>query len=262
MEDEINIMDYLKMVRKHWLLSIIVFMLILGGVMAYTFSMAPVYETRSLVMVSDSDPGSLLFSSYRPRVDINTEVEIMKSSAVFGRVLEKIPYPFEITVTPIRGSKIIEIKAEGADPELVQGAANEMAESYIDYNINIKKQQAGMLDLMISKKISKIKEELDSLKKERDDFLPEEYRTPAQQRQYEDLTTKIATKQKMYDNLLVKNEEINLAFSTVPNIRIIERAARPLRPSKPVIPLNIAVGVILGMMGAVGISYLKESRKK
>jgi capsular polysaccharide biosynthesis protein len=44
----------------------------------------------------------------------------------------------------------------------------------------------------------------------------------------------------------------------IANISIIEPARIPLKPAKPNVPLNLALGFLLGAVGGVGLAFFRE----
>ena len=64
----------------------------------------------------------------------------------------------------------------------------------------------------------------------------------------------------LYEGLLQKLKEASLeAGLHSNNIRVIDSARVPLAPSSPDIPRNLAIGLILGLCGGVGLAFLLES---
>jgi succinoglycan biosynthesis transport protein ExoP len=64
----------------------------------------------------------------------------------------------------------------------------------------------------------------------------------------------------LYEGLLQKLKEASLeAGLHSNNIRVVDSARVPLSPSSPDIPRNLAIGLILGLCGGVGLAFLLES---
>ena len=78
--------------------------------------------------------------------------------------------------------------------------------------------------------------------------------------EYQNIQREIIAKTKIYDYLLTKREEaIITANLNSANLRIIQFAEYPTNPIKPNIPLNIALGFILAIGGAIGIAIIANS---
>ncbi|MDN3511655.1 MAG: polysaccharide biosynthesis tyrosine autokinase [Candidatus Jettenia sp.] len=77
--------------------------------------------------------------------------------------------------------------------------------------------------------------------------------------QYGVLKREADTNRQMYETLLTRIKETNLAEDLkASNIRVIDYAEVPLGPYKPNKPINILVGIITGLACSVGIAFLME----
>ena len=64
----------------------------------------------------------------------------------------------------------------------------------------------------------------------------------------------------LYEGLLQKLKEATLeAGLHSNNIRVVDSARVPLVPSSPDIPRNLAIGIVLGLSGGIGLAFLLES---
>ncbi len=78
--------------------------------------------------------------------------------------------------------------------------------------------------------------------------------------QYNLLKRDVETNRQLYEGLLQKLKEAGVAAGLKSgNIRIVDRAEVPRAPSKPDIPRNLALALILGLTGGVGLAYLLEA---
>lgn len=77
--------------------------------------------------------------------------------------------------------------------------------------------------------------------------------------QYGVLKREVDTNRQVYETLLARMKETNLTEDIkMSNIRILDLAEVPLRPTKPNKTLNILLGVIVGLVGGLGIAFLME----
>ena len=98
-----------------------------------------------------------------------------------------------------------------------------------------------------------------AMKKTIADFDQEALSTNRKELKYSIFQRSVTTNQKLYDTLLSKVEESNVVKDAdVSNIRIVERAVRPLSPVKPKKKLNLALSIIFGLMTGVGLAFLLE----
>ena len=77
--------------------------------------------------------------------------------------------------------------------------------------------------------------------------------------QYNILRREFETSRELYDGLLQRMKEIGVASGVQENnIAVIDRAQAALFPFKPNLPRNLALALVLGLMGGVGLALLLE----
>lgn len=77
--------------------------------------------------------------------------------------------------------------------------------------------------------------------------------------QYNILKREVETNRGLYNNLLQRYKEVDIAGgSAASNVFIVDRAVFPLHPAIPNIPKTIFVSLIVGLLLGVGASYLVE----
>jgi capsular exopolysaccharide synthesis family protein len=77
--------------------------------------------------------------------------------------------------------------------------------------------------------------------------------------QYTILKHDLQSNQQLYDGLLQKLKEAGLSAGLrSTNVRVVDYARVPIKPSKPNIPLNLAISVLLGCLGGVALAFVLE----
>jgi polysaccharide biosynthesis transport protein len=84
--------------------------------------------------------------------------------------------------------------------------------------------------------------------------------------QYNILQREVDTNRQLYDGLLQRYKEIGVAGGVgTNNISIVDKATVPLSPRSPNMPMNIALGIVagllLGCLMAIGLDFLDDSFK-
>jgi capsular exopolysaccharide synthesis family protein len=76
---------------------------------------------------------------------------------------------------------------------------------------------------------------------------------------YEFLKNDVDTARQLHASLLKQQLETQVNSQLAPsNVRVLERAEVPTRPSKPNVPLNLALGLLGGVVVAVGAAFASE----
>lgn len=77
--------------------------------------------------------------------------------------------------------------------------------------------------------------------------------------QYKIFAREVETNKMIYQSLLERSKEIEATLgASVTNIQIVDMARAPLYPFKPRVAFNLALGLMLGLMGGVGMAFLLE----
>lgn len=82
--------------------------------------------------------------------------------------------------------------------------------------------------------------------------------------EYNALKREVETSRKLYDDLLKRVNEVNVASGAnkATNIRIIDAAKPPAEPFKPNQSINLLVGLITGLILATGLALLRETLRR
>jgi len=259
MDEEIEIKDYFRMIKANWLLSLIIFVLVLSGAVIFTLNSQKLYEARSLVMISAQDQTSQLLGGSTIRIDVETQREIIMSTSVLDPVYTEYgANSFLLQVNPLKNTNILEIIVQSTDPNQASDIANKIADSYSYYNKDSRRQGAKEVSEFITEQLDILESEVDELNREiliysvRDRGFEEE-------QLYQSLLQSLAAKQSIYEQLLSRREEVGIAAQEKSgNIKVIEYSMANYAPVKPDKFLNIGLGVILAFVLAFGIAIAKQ----
>jgi succinoglycan biosynthesis transport protein ExoP len=81
--------------------------------------------------------------------------------------------------------------------------------------------------------------------------------------QYNILKRDVESNRQLYEGLLQKFKEAAVSAGLRSNnIRVLDAARVPSRPFKPNLPRNLAVALLMGLMGAIGLAYILEMADK
>lgn len=77
--------------------------------------------------------------------------------------------------------------------------------------------------------------------------------------QYKIYDREVETNKSIYNSLLQRSKEIEATVgASVTNIQVVDSARPPLYPFKPRVVLNLALGLVLGLFGGVGLAFVLE----
>ncbi len=128
-----------------------------------------------------------------------------------------------------------------------------------DLNAKIKKRVGGILTGLHSK-VASMKQGLDNLQEEVDKANQKDIANAKKFRPYFEAKREMDEMQR-FGTLLNQKIELERAEVALPKlsmVEIIDRAVASMRPQKPNKPLNIALGVIIGLVVGVGLAFFIE----
>lgn len=263
MGDEINLGDYLSAIRRNITLFLTVFFIVFSTCTIYTFNTPQIYEAKSQIVFNSPDQTMLTpGSASAPKADIETEKQVILSQSILNPIFERYAGTyFELNANTFKDSNIIEIVADAKDPFIAADIANAVAYSYINYSIESKKDNALNVNKFITEQINMYDEELAQMNTA---LLYYRYKgeanlTTKERIAYQNLVQNVAAKNKLYDFLLSKKEEMGIASKQQSgNVKIIQQAFASSEPLKPNKLLYLFAGFILGMIGGVGVVMSKN----
>lgn len=289
--------------RRRWLILWSV-LICLAAALFYLATTAPIFSATALILIDKEEKGRVLADA--PLVETKaddyyrTQYRLLKSRSLIKRVydgleLHKVPefrdsgpggLAAAVIVTPISGSRLVNLTAESTDPALAARIANSLAEFYVAQNLESK--------LFISKEIlqalqsridgdSDLEEKYNSLPAVVNNPLVQDLKTrfAGLEARWGDVTSRYtaehperirlkaemaAVQDRIREETLraVKGMKAELSGQLLGNnVRIVDPAEVPGSPSKPrrapTVLLSVAVGLIAGIVAALVIENLDQT---
>lgn len=179
LEAETHLRDSLRVLSKHrWLITLI-FLVAVVTTAIWTFRQQPIYRASAIVLIEPEPPRILNIQEVQPigaaSLDYyQTQYEIIRSRPVMERVIEtmhlkqRLPRLAQahdpalsllgsVSVEPRRGTRLVAIRFEDADPVLAAQVANGIAASYTKYNLDIKLKGARDALSWLSEEMGKLR---------------------------------------------------------------------------------------------------------
>jgi tyrosine-protein kinase len=247
--------------RRKWIILIVAVGTV-GIVTAGTFWMTPLYSTTTTLRVATASGGSVDTVNY----DINytdrlikTYAQVATSGPMLGGLsaklgVSKLP---KIGVINSTNTELMQITAEDPNPLLAQNAANNLAELLIAYARNSDVQ--GDKTTLDSLGVQLVQAQSD-MDKARQQYETLAAQTPKDADQVAAANQLMQSKLQAYTNLFSVYQRVQAWQSVHSNVvSVVEPAAFPTAPSSPRIPLNIALGSLVGLAGGVMLAFLVEN---
>ena len=182
-----HLVDYLRVLHKRRWTAATAFLLVVVTVIVYTFTVTPIYEARTRLLIESDNPNVVDFKEVIDEQGTNadyyqTQYNILTSRALARKAIDELNlWPNEhfaadagtslfagwfggdappaaapdgaetveqshtidrflenVTVSPIRNSRLVDVRYRLSDPELAARIANAIAKSYIEQNLEYK----------------------------------------------------------------------------------------------------------------------------
>jgi capsular exopolysaccharide synthesis family protein len=179
-----HLLDYVRVLHKRRWIAAAAFLAVLVSVTVYTFTVTPMFEARTRLLIESDNPNVVTFTEVIDEkgtsVDYyQTQYNILQSRILARKTLESLKlwgnahfgeaarprgwfgshetrnkdigagesleqsrtidrFLENLTVTPIRNSRLVDVKFRLADPELSARVVNAIAQNYIAQNLEYK----------------------------------------------------------------------------------------------------------------------------
>jgi receptor protein-tyrosine kinase len=253
----------------------------MGGLAAAVLTSAQprVYQSRALVEFRILNQNFLnlrnIYAAVELKIDpalyLQTQAELLQQDSLIKQVAQKLhlagrpefqpPSSLlgklreEIAIMPLRNTRILQIVCDARDPSLAADMANTLARTFIEQNIATRQQGARQTYESLQSQLENMKQSL-----------PEETTPESKHRGLgrvgRPLTPGAGANQHIYRTMLQLANDARTA-SAVPQseIELISPAEPPTRPQKPNQPLLLGMGILDGLVLAIGFIMLQEQRR-
>jgi polysaccharide biosynthesis transport protein len=199
-ESELNLAEYLGMLRRHWKLAAVCCALgLVGAGIHYTIT-PKTYQSTSIIQIERRNLTPLgngqnpWLENYWNMEFYPTQYELLQSRGLAERVVKSLDLMEDpafnpgaareggrrgtaeadeavlgtladqlrggLSVEPVRSTQLVQLSFRAASPEFAAKAANAFAEAYIDMGVEDRFATAGKASTFLSSQIEKLKEEI------------------------------------------------------------------------------------------------------
>jgi capsular exopolysaccharide synthesis family protein len=226
-----------------------------------TFMATPEYVASTMLRVVPPPLGSIDFLSYSPDRDarlINTYVEIATSGPVLEELTQRLRLdnPPQIEVEALADTELIQISVENRNPILAREAANTLAEILVAQSEELYAGDRETPRHILGEQLAQTEEELNRALEELESQIAQ---SPEDSERIAAARRSVELKQETYATLLRLYEQAQAREALFENtLYVVEPAVTPQAPARPRKGLNITLGFVVGLVGAMGLALLFE----
>lgn len=182
---EMNLVDYMRVLRKRKRVFILTIILVFVSVTYYTLKQTPIYSASSKVKIEQRKSVAAILTemiTWSPGDEMASQATIIKSFNVLRRVAEKENLmnsnmdemeennlirglQSQIETERIGFTNIIMITVTSDDPQQAMRLANLVADEYRDWHFENKKQEASQVKIFVGEQLNSYYQELLSSEK-------------------------------------------------------------------------------------------------
>jgi succinoglycan biosynthesis transport protein ExoP len=256
--------------RRKWVVVLTVALALLVTIIG-TVLMVPRYVGSATLRIATASSGTIADQRYDTQYTdrlMNTYAKLATSEPVIQDLARRLDTQKHITVDVqrlLRGdiqvdilanTELMKISVEDDNPSVAADAANTLAQVLIDdYRANSSSSNTALETMRAQ--LDKVGKDLDQARKNYEQLVAQ---SPDATDQIDAAKSAIDANQQTYASLSNDYQQALLSQARqVNSISVIEPATPPQYPSSPRKELNLALGLILGLAGGVGLSFLFEN---
>jgi capsular exopolysaccharide synthesis family protein len=254
-----DIRNYLETLgQRKWLIAVTLAVTVVVAV-AGTLWMTPTYQASATLRVGVAAAGSASTADYMyaDRL-INTYAKIAASGPVLEELGKRLGQaePPRISVAVVPSTELFKVTVEESNPILARDAANALADILVAQSKQLYTGGAKSGSEILGEQLTQLQQELDQAQANYETLVAQASADPEK---VQALRSSIELKQGVYGTLLQQYEKAQITEALQASaLTIIEPASIPQAPSKPNKVRNIAVGIVLGLMGGLSLAFLFE----
>lgn len=253
--------DYLNVIRaRKWVIIQAVAIVTLFA-LAVTFTQPPVYQGEAKVLISEKDTSAALLGTVLPELSsqpergLLTQVELMQIRPLAENTIRKLGLeetPEELLdrvhVTEVGKTNIVVVVAEANDPEQAADIANSMAEEYVTWSQEVKRERIKAAADEVEARLEDAKDQILELGRK----IEAEGKTDDLDAELQIATGTYTTLAEKLEQLRI-NEQLETGSGRIVSTAVVQTqqvAPKPLR--------NTALGLAVGLLLGLGLAFLYE----
>ncbi|MCI5144059.1 MAG: polysaccharide biosynthesis tyrosine autokinase [Candidatus Electrothrix sp. AR3] len=238
-EQEINLHQFLLIFKRRFPYLIAIFLLIVAVGWEYSSRQAPLYKASNVIIFGPKDQAPVDFGNIdtgKQEEFLETQKQIITSHKVISKVADKLHLKKEdvgkllasISVESVRNTYMMKINAVHPDPKNTALYANTLAQEYIAYNLETRRDSSDNAFTWLSEQIAVLKvqvrkSELDVLRYQQEENLSsslekKQFTVDDQTRELNDTYSKISMQRMEKESILHEIENLGEQWRKLENI--------------------------------------------
>jgi capsular exopolysaccharide synthesis family protein len=254
--DAANFREYLRLLRRRWLLIALVTALILSAAVASTFLAEPTYQSRATVLVRAATGDPLAPGGGQRGVNLDTERQLVLSTVVAQEAAKTMRFSGpptdlidQVSVTVPSDTQVLIISYSAPEPQLAQRGAQAFAEAYLSYREERALQAVTSAGSTLQRRIRLLQEQLNTANATIAD--------PGADA--DDKRQAAASRDFLVGQLgVLRAQSATLSVVDIATGEVIAPARVPERPASPNLVLNTLAGLFLGLIVAVALAFVRD----
>jgi polysaccharide biosynthesis transport protein len=255
-----DLKNYLVILRRRKWVVITVVLVTMLVVIVGTWLVSPTYIATATLRIATASASTSSYKDYMfaDRL-ITTYINIAISRPLLDELnkqlgLSKAP---KISVQQIPNSELIQISVEDHDPNLAMLAANTLGIILVKRGSEFYTGSGKTPADVLQEQVDKAEADLNQLRANYYDHLA---KNPDDTAGNQTASKAVDLQQQLYYSLLTQYQQLRSREAIQSNlVSFTDTAAFPIAPSKPNKVLNIALGLVVSLIGGVGLAFLFEN---
>jgi capsular polysaccharide biosynthesis protein len=243
-----------RIMGRHWVVIMVCVMLGLGASLGMSVKEVRTYTASSRITLDTPAPKSSAEAiansdTARAIATTHTQVKAALDAAQARRDVAKFTRS-NVQVRALGSSGVIEIAVTDYDPEIAAKVAGVLASNVVKLRLETSRGDADELARRLDKRIVELNRKLVQIDRQFSQVSPQVANALLAQR--DDLSRQL-------DTIELQRLDISREFAVSPKPAVVESAEVPLEMDPSRLPLNLALGGLLGLVLGVGVAAVLES---
>jgi capsular polysaccharide biosynthesis protein len=243
-----------RILGRHWVIIIVCVMLGLGALLGMSVKEVRTFTASSRITLDTPPPKSSAEAiansdTARAIVTTHSQVRAALDAALARRDVAKFTKD-NVQVRALGSSSVIEIAVIDPNPDVAAKVANVLAENVVKLRLETSQSDADALARRLDKRITELNQKLVQIDRQVNQVSPQAANGLLAQR--DDLSRQL-------DTIELQRLDLSREFAVSPKAAVVESAEVPLKMDPRRLPLNLALGGLLGLVVGVGVASVLET---